>query len=157
MRSISARRNSARLAILAAICALIFGYCDSASARSRLHGLTAMEAETLAELAVRHQIEGIRNKGNFSLEEFVPEPDDSFYTFEALGVWSPGLGSAVIGHYSVNKKTGDVWDLFACKRLKFRALRDLQERYVHGAGPAASKIKNRKWARLALRPVLCDF
>lgn len=141
--------------IFAVSFALPCGNSSTLSASERLSGLTRREAAALAVLVVRHQIEDIKHKGNFSLDPFDPEPDNRFYTFEALGVWSPEPGSAVIGHYSVNKKTGDVWDLFTCKKVDFDSLRILRERYLHQAGFASRK--DLKSVNRSAVPVFCPY
>ena len=139
-----------------AVLIMLVVVCNTAaSAYQKSNDLTLKDAASLARIVVQHQIENIENKGNFSLTEFSPEPDDRFYTFEALGVWSSAPGSAVIGHYSVNKKTGDVWDLFICAKVQFNSLQKLQARYFHQLNSSSDNAV--KSLKASPRPVLCDF
>jgi len=49
-----------------------------------------------------------------------------FYRFEVL--WNnPNEGSAVVGFFSVNRATGDVWELVRCVKQQSRGLSRLQE------------------------------
>ena len=91
--------------------------------------LTAADAASLVRLAVEHQIKDLKPHGTFSVDKNPRETDLRFYTFEALGVWSSKPGSAVIGNYSVNRKTATVWDMTSCKRIEFSALARLKKHY----------------------------
>jgi hypothetical protein len=99
----------------------------SAGGAADLERLTGGEAEFLVNLAVDHQIEHLKKKGRFSLDQYQFEPDQRFYSFEALGVWSREPGSAVIGHYAVNRTTAEVWNRDSCELITFPALEDAQE------------------------------
>jgi len=89
------------------------------------------QAASLVRLAVLHQIRAIPHHGTFSLDQNVVEPDKRFLSYQAMGIWHPGdYGSAVVGTYSVNLRTAEVWDITTCKTIEFRQLRVLQERYL---------------------------
>ncbi len=51
-----------------------------------------------------------------------PAPD--FYQFEIT--WDNPNGSPMIGHFAVNRATGDVWKLVVCRRMESAGLRRLQ-------------------------------
>ncbi len=92
--------------------------------------LTVRESDALVRLAVQHQIAPLPWHGPFSLESLAREDDPRFSSFEALGVWTANEGgSAVLGNYSVNRATAEVWDLSSCTRIAFRALVKMQKRY----------------------------
>ncbi len=51
-----------------------------------------------------------------------PAPD--FYQFEIT--WDNPNGSPMIGHFAVNRSTGDVWKLVVCRRMDSADLKRLQ-------------------------------
>src|SRR5437763_1754474 len=63
--------------------------------------------------------EGATKLPHFTLQEEPDDPDlPDFYNFSAL--WrnpDPG-GSAVIGYYTVDRATGDVWSADECKEFR---------------------------------------
>ncbi|HEY2069302.1 MAG TPA: hypothetical protein VGG48_07095 [Rhizomicrobium sp.] len=92
--------------------------------------LPPAESVALAHFAIQHQFLKLPVHGAFSLDPMAREDDPHFASFEALGVWTNNkYGSAVLGNYSVNRLTGEVWDLFTCERIDFRALAKQQARY----------------------------
>jgi hypothetical protein len=101
-------------------------------------GLMPREAAALVRLVVVRQIRGVKPKGQFSVDKTSNEPDARFYSFEALGVWNSGPGSAVLGNYSVNRRTATVWDTTLCERIRFPKLIRLQEHYC---GSDVTKLK----------------
>ena len=54
---------------------------------------------------------------------------------------------AAIGHYAVNPKTADVWEVMGCRRLKPRAIRALQKSLRKESG--LSKGDYKKYSSLA--------
>jgi hypothetical protein len=117
-------------------------YCLLLAANSAAHTpmrlqpreLTITEAGTLVRLAVEKQTEQVHPKGAFSLDKFSPEPDERFYSFQAIGVWSRQQGSAVLGTYSVNRTTAEVWNMFSCEVVEFPKLFKVQTRYRNRMG-----------------------
>ena len=49
----------------------------------------------------------------------------NFYSFAAYGPTNP-FGSSTIGHFLVDRKTGDVWDGVVCQEYRTPALTKLQ-------------------------------
>jgi hypothetical protein len=93
--------------------------------------LTIKQAASLTRIAVRNFVDQFHPGGPFTLESMAIEHDNRFHSFEALGVWdSSQPGSAVIGNYTVNMTTGQVWDLSSCGEIKFPRLQNLRRRYV---------------------------
>jgi hypothetical protein len=93
----------------------------------------------LVRLAMDHQIAVIPHHGTYSLDSQIKILDPRFQTFQALGDW-PGSMSAVLGTYTVNRLTGEVWNDDTCTRVHFPALRRMQARYrarFHLASPHA--------------------
>jgi len=73
----------------------------------------------------------------------------SFFVFAALG---GQYGTAPVGWLGVNRWTGDVWDVWNCRRLSTAALRKSQAS-IH---QRFRRDERRQYARLrALKPV-CD-
>jgi len=95
-----------------------------------MNRITAKQAVSLVERAVRQQIRSIPHHGTFTLDPMAIEPDERFLSYQALGVWKSDSGSAVIGNYSVNLQTGEVWDLTACQTVEFRGLHIPRGRYI---------------------------
>jgi hypothetical protein len=114
----------------------------------RKQHLSIHQAAALVDLVVLHDTRDVHPRGNFSLDPMAIEPDKRFKSFEALGVWR-SEGSAVLGNYSVNLATADVWNLSKCKRIEFPRLTALQTRYRrHLSHSAARLLRN-------LRPDTC--
>ena len=104
-------------------CLLVLVLCSSA--RSAEVDLDAKRAALLVHVVVDHQLKELGKNVNYSLDRFVKEPDRRFFWFEALGNFpSDQPGSAVIGNYAVDRRTGAVWDMTLCKRIEFGALRE---------------------------------
>src|SRR5581483_1589322 len=85
-------------------------------------GLTAADARALV-LELMHESRSDKLRG-FSLQE---EQDSSefapdFYWFTAMWAGPPEGGSVNIGHYAVDKKTGDVWGATACMEYQSNSL-----------------------------------
>ena len=47
--------------------------------------------------------------------------------YELAVLWNNPNGSAIVGHFAVNRATGDVWKLVLCTRVESAALRRLQQ------------------------------
>jgi hypothetical protein len=60
----------------------------------------------------------------FGLDNMNAPNFPDFYFFE--GLWDNPDGSAVSGHYAVDKKTGDVWNGVVCRQFVSRSLRKAQ-------------------------------
>lgn len=89
---------------------------------ARTRDLTEGEARELVITALCPHV----TLPNISLEAYKDPDAAGFYVFEATA--SPPTGqSPVIGHYAVNRATGDVWELVVCRRVNSNALKKLQE------------------------------
>ena len=100
---------------------LLFGCRLVAVARTR--DLTEKEAKELVALALDPAATTLPN---FGLDTYEGPNAASFYFFEATA----NLGankSPIIGHYAVNRSTGDVWEAVVCRRINSDALKNLQE------------------------------
>src|SRR5205823_3608417 len=84
--------------------------------------LTPGEASSLVKLVVRNKIRNVHPHGNFSIEPMAVQKDKGFLAYEALGVWSEKQGSAVLGNYSVNLQTAEVWNIDSCEKIRFAQL-----------------------------------
>ena len=135
-------------------CLLLAANCAAPSPlQMQPRELTITEAVTLVRLAVEKQIERVNPKGSFTLDPFPREPDERFISFQALGVWSKEPGSAVIGTYSVNRKTADVWDMSSCKEINFPKLFEVQTKYRNRMGSHRERSTTRQDS--SDRPSLC--
>jgi len=104
-------------------------------------------------LAVEKQIENVNPKGPFTLDRSPREPDERFFSFQAIGVWTQEPGSAVIGSYSVNRKTADVWDMSSCEVIEFPKLFEVQTKYRIRIG--SGKEQPSKGPNSYAKPSLC--
>jgi hypothetical protein len=68
---------------------------------------------------------------------------DGFYLFGAMWTGEPE-GSVIIGHFAVDKQTGDVWGATACNEYSFPALKRLQDAVRKRAGMGESDYR---WLR----------
>jgi hypothetical protein len=78
------------------------------------------------ELVVRSLEPTARNLPGLALDTFAnPYDAPGFYSFEVS--WANPHGSVIVGHFAVNKATGDVWEVVSCERIRSDALRALQK------------------------------
>ena len=84
--------------------------------------LTEVEARELIAAALGPDISYLPH---FGLEMYTNPEKSHFVLFEATAQNSKG-GSPVIGHFAVNRATGNVWDLVVCKQRDSEALKRLQ-------------------------------
>ncbi len=78
----------------------------------------------------------------FGLDYYKDPYFPGFHFFEAT--WDNPRrppASVVLGHYAVNRRTGDVWDVGLCKRLDPRAARVLQRSLRKQIGLRESEYK----------------
>jgi len=69
---------------------------------------------------------GVTKLPKFGLDQYKDPYFPEFLFFEATRE-NPEAVSGVIGHYAVNPKTKDVWEVVACKRLATPSLRKRQD------------------------------
>jgi hypothetical protein len=63
-----------------------------------------------------------------------------FYRFEVY--WdNPTPGSVVVGNFAVNRATGDVWELFFCKKRSSAELRRLQKDLRKAIGLSPDELR----------------
>ena len=96
---------------------MLKGICEDRS--NEPHEISLTQAAKLVELAL--QGSPTRRLPGFGLEAGSMPYFPEYYFFD--GTWeNPQPGSGVAGHWAVNKKTGDVWEPFACKLLSGKHL-----------------------------------
>ena len=82
---------------------------------------------------------------------FALEPDPDHPTFPDFYFFSPvyeqSESAPTLGHFAVNRKTGDVWDWELCQRLQSGALRAAQKSLRKKLG--LSEQKYNKFSKLA--------
>jgi len=93
--------------------------------RSQSRDLTPEEARTLATLTLVPKARQLPTLSFASTKGFGARAE-WFYWLEATGEMCGGC-SPVLGHFAVNRKTGDVWDAVSCKRYRSRELEYLQQ------------------------------
>ncbi len=69
--------------------------------------------------------QGATKLPKFGLEHYKNDYFPDFCFFEASAD-HPGPGSGVVGHYAVDRSTGDVWDGVVCRELRSPGLENLQ-------------------------------
>lgn len=94
--------------------------------------------------------ESINLKG-FELQPYEDKDFPQYYFFLAEWAGSPG-GSAVIGHYAVDKSTGDVWDtVVECDELTSPKLHKLQMDFREHLG-----LTDAEYHHLKTKGPLCE-
>jgi len=85
-----------------------------------------------------------RSLRGFELDLLPDERFPNFYIF--LAAWAgPPNGSLVIGHYAVDKSTGDVWNATSeCEELSTPALQSLQRKIRRRIGVSNSEYRQIK-------------
>lgn len=79
----------------------------------------------LVRLAARLQLAKVHLKARFVLDGPNFSEGKRFATFEVLST-SSHAGSAVLGRYSIDVLTGDLWDVYVCAPVQAAAVRRLQ-------------------------------
>jgi hypothetical protein len=120
------------LAGRSAVAGALLGIAMPASAHPEL---TRRQAVELVDAAFVHVTRGLPNRGVFTLDPMGVENDPRFYSFQAVGNSAPReeVGSAVLGSFAANRRTGEVWDLTSCQRIQFPALTQLRARKLGAA------------------------
>lgn len=96
-----------------------------ATADSRSHVLSLADQMLLVRKAAQVQLSKVHLKEHFALDTPYFSKGKRFATFEVLST-SSRPGSAVLGRYTVDVLTGDLWDVYVCAPIKAPAVRRLQ-------------------------------
>lgn len=108
-------------------------------------GLTKEQAKQVLVLVLKHEKYRLSDKGIYidgDLQNPNGKPDRPGYFDFSLSYENPKAGAtAYLGYYSVNIKTGDVWEVESCVRYRFPALRRLQSEITKRTGVAISDEK----------------
>jgi hypothetical protein len=83
---------------------------------SRSRDLTLNEAHTLARLTLVPKARNLPTLRFDTATGFGTRPE-AFYWFEVTGDLCPDC-SPILGHFAVNRATGDVWDAVSCKEYR---------------------------------------
>ena len=94
-----------------------------ANAESQSKVISADQARELVRAALPAWVLQKASKVSIDGESDAYLPN--FYSFSAYGPTNP-FGSSTIGHFLVDRKTGDVWDGVACQKYRTPALAKLQ-------------------------------
>jgi len=104
--------------------------------------VTLQEAEEL----VRHALDPRSpSLPGFGLDSYQDPDNPDFYFFEAD--WDHPSN---IGHFAVNKKTGDVWDPFVCSRYHSRRLLQFQKHVRETIG-----LSEQQYLKLSKQRPIC--
>ena len=107
----------------------------------RARSVTILEAKRLVLLALTPEIAGLPG---LSVDPYDMPDSPDFYFLEVRWQGRPG-GSAVAGHFAVDKTTGDVWDAVAeCTEISNSELRKVQLRLRASMGLTSSGYKAAK-------------
>ncbi len=97
-------------------------------------------ARSLVVAALRSQSGEPTKLPGFHVELMKKSINEQFYFFEAT--WSnPDLGSVIIGHYSVDPTTADVWNGVVCSEITSPTLSRLQTDVRRELGITPDKYK----------------
>ena len=88
--------------------------------------LSLHDQVALVRQAVIAQLHRAHRNERFTVEGTNPEGDPRFRTFQGLFL-SRHYTSAVIGSYTVDQFTGDIWSQDTCEELDSTAIRQLQK------------------------------
>ncbi|MGD0202202.1 MAG: hypothetical protein ABSD27_15830 [Bryobacteraceae bacterium] len=111
------------MVVVAAIA--IFGLQTATGRSSAIHRtVTVGEARSLVDKAL--ETTGATNLPGYGRElRRNADVSGAFFFFEAT--WAnPNPGSMVIGHYAVDRRTGDVWNAVICEEVTSPSLKRLQ-------------------------------
>ena len=86
---------------------------------------------------------GITKRAGFDLE-YYDGKDPRFYFFAAE--WDTPKSSAAggVGHYAVNRVTGDVWEVMGCDRVTSRRAEKLRARILKWTKPGKGEYERAK-------------
>jgi hypothetical protein len=123
----------ASVVVLAGICLVA---SLAAWGREQLTAVTENEAHRLVLstlTAAARRLPGMRfDRGNPASLNGAQHPE-RFYLFEVTAE-TPGDASPVLGHFAVNKDTGDVWDAVACTKYASPEITQFQHQRRTHAG-----------------------
>ncbi len=86
--------------------------------------LTRMESADFALAAERAELEPTFRKRGLGLDFEGEKPTRHFYAWTVIPTWGQG-----VVHFSVDRRTGDVWAYLGCERVRSRELGALQARF----------------------------
>jgi hypothetical protein len=109
--------------------------------------ISGEEAYTLVSKAL--ETSGATKLPGFALEQPRKRNSQTFLFFEAT--WDNPKGSVVIGHYAVDKKTGDVWNAIVCEELTSARLKQLQRTIRKRIG-----LSEEEYRKLRRRGPMCE-
>jgi hypothetical protein len=115
-------RRNARL--ISAGLALLPGALAAAQNHSGLHlrdRLSVSDSAALARAAMRAELEPACRRRPVALDFEGAQANPHFYFWMAIPTWGQGLW-----YFSVDRRTGDVWSHFGCKRASSSELTALQ-------------------------------
>jgi hypothetical protein len=93
--------------------------------RSQLQdGMPATESADFALAGMRAELEPAYRKRGLGLDFEGTKPNRHFYMWSVIPTWGQG-----VYHFAVDRRTGDVWAYFGCKRLRSRQLASLQAKF----------------------------
>lgn len=105
--------------IAASVLCLSLLWSGTASADAKGE-ITQTQATTVVKEAMKRYHPGV------SVDLMPSQSDAGFYDFEATS--GNPTGSPVVGHFSVNKSSGDVWDVAGhCKHLSSASIQKTQK------------------------------
>jgi carboxypeptidase family protein len=104
---------------------------------SKRREITLEEAHDLVTALTRDR--GNTKAPGFELVKFSDPYDPTFQFFEAI--WNNPVGSVNLGHYAVDRKTGDVWNAIVCERMTSASLTRLQRAIRIRIGLTESKYR----------------
>jgi hypothetical protein len=111
-------------------------------------GLTKEQAKQVLIVVLKHEKYRLSDPGMYidgDLQNKDGTPNRPGYFDFSLSYETPKAGAtAYVGYYSVNIKTGDIWEVESCLHYRFPALRRLQQQITKRTG---TEIANAKIAR----------
>jgi hypothetical protein len=86
----------------------------------------------------------------FKLTESTSDGNSRWYLFRATWAGAPN-GSHIIDYWSIDKRTGEVWEANICKELYFPALEDMQDDIRKRIG-----LSEESYVQIRVDGPLCD-
>jgi len=131
----SNRRNRRTAPAPVLVLALLLGICGAAQSRPRAL------AESEARMIVMEALDpSARNLRGLRLDFYTNTNAPDFYQCDVT--WEPTTDvSPVVGSFSVNRATGDVWNPVLCRRIESPGLRRLQKALRKGIGLGDEELR----------------
>ena len=104
---------------------LVLSFAAAQEGPPKSFAVTNDDAKRLVNLALKEQ--GAAKLPGLWVEPLKNARDDGFYFLDAT--WNnPGPAGVSVGHFAVDRKTGDMWDAVVCRRINSPKVKEFQSK-----------------------------